>query len=42
MTDDVDGSCFQEGEMETLTIGDVDLEDEVEEQVWKVIYTTPS
>ena len=33
ITDDVDGGCFQESEMEILTIRDIDPEDEVEEEV---------
>ena len=41
-TDDVDGSCFQESEMEIITIRDVGPEDEAEEEVLKVISTTPS
>ena len=39
ITDDVDGSCFQESEMD---IRDIDPEDEAEEEVLKVISTTPS
>ena len=41
ITDDVDGSCFQESEMEILTIRDIDPKDEAEE-VLKVISSTPS
>ena len=41
ITDDVDSGCFQESEMEILTIRHIDPEDEAEEEVPKVI-STPS
>ena len=42
ITDDVDSGCFQESEMEILTIRHIDPEDEAEEEVPKVISTPPS